>query len=306
MEDLWGYNDEALVRAVAASPIPVVSAVGHETDWTLIDHAADHRAPTPTGAAERVVPVRSECLATLSDRARRLDTAMATHLRHRAEHLRFLGRGLPPGAALVEPLRQRLDMAGDRALGALFKATADARHRWLVATRHLSPAIAHRPVERAGDRLAMARARLTRAADATLTDRRAAAARSGARLSPHLLARPVSEQRQRLARAVERRDRAATHLLAGLRHRLTGADKLLAALSYQAVLDRGFALVRRGDDSTVRSAGDVARGEALQLQFADGRVDVVEGSGPARAAAASSPTPRRRSRKVDERQGTLL
>ncbi|WP_425320975.1 exodeoxyribonuclease VII large subunit [Acuticoccus sediminis] len=168
VEDLWGYNDEALVRAVAASPIPVVSAVGHETDWTLVDHAADYRAPTPTGAAERVVPVRSECLATLGDRARRLDTAMATHLRHRSEHLRFLSRGLPAGPALVEPLRQRLDIASDRALAALFKATADARRRWYAATQHLSPAIARRPVERAGDRLAVAGARLARAADAGL------------------------------------------------------------------------------------------------------------------------------------------
>ncbi|ORE91197.1 exodeoxyribonuclease VII large subunit [Stappia sp. 22II-S9-Z10] len=359
VEDLWGYNDEALVRAVAASPIPVVSAVGHETDWTLVDHAADHRAPTPTGAAERVVPVRSECLATLSDRARRLDLAISAHVRQRGEHLRFLSRGLPAGAALVEPQRQRLDIAADRLTSALYKRTADARHRWLIATRHLSPAIASRPVERARDRLTMADGRLGRAADALLSDRRAAALRSAARLSPRLLERPVREAGDRLARTVDRRDRAMAQHLGAVRQRLAGAermlsarlleqpaalarerlsrtaerhdrafahrvaqlrqhltvtDKLLSAVSYQGVLGRGFALVRRADAGlTVRSAAAVAAGERLELQFADGRVTVTEGSAPGAPApatggakkAAAVPA-RRRSKKTDDRQGILL
>ena len=77
LEDLWGFNDEALVRAAAASMIPLVSAVGHETDWTLIDHASDRRAPTPTAAAEMCVPVRADLIGQVEALARRLRGAMA-------------------------------------------------------------------------------------------------------------------------------------------------------------------------------------------------------------------------------------
>src|SRR5690606_26765821 len=83
LEDLWGFNDEAVVRAAADSAIPLISAVGHETDWTLIDHAADVRAPTPTGAAEIAVPVRRELLDRLDDLARRLHGSASRGLEER-------------------------------------------------------------------------------------------------------------------------------------------------------------------------------------------------------------------------------
>jgi exodeoxyribonuclease VII large subunit len=114
LEDLFGFNDEAVVRAAAASDIPLVAAVGHETDWTLIDYAADKRAPTPTGAAEMVVPVRVDLLATVEDLGARLRTAELRLVERRRADLRALARGLPSRETLLATPRQRLDLAASR------------------------------------------------------------------------------------------------------------------------------------------------------------------------------------------------
>jgi exodeoxyribonuclease VII large subunit len=114
LEDLWGFNDEDVVRAAAESEIPLVSAVGHETDTTLIDHAADLRAPTPTGAAEMVAPVRAELLATTDDLRARLAGGLRRLVERRKTELRATARGLPQPEALLSGPRQRLDMAAQR------------------------------------------------------------------------------------------------------------------------------------------------------------------------------------------------
>lgn len=119
IEDLWGFNEEIVVRAVAASRIPVISAVGHETDTTLIDHAADRRAPTPTAAAELAVPVRADLMAHLAKlEARRLRN-LAGLLENRRQRLRDLVRALPRPADLVSQQSQRLDQLALRLPNAL-------------------------------------------------------------------------------------------------------------------------------------------------------------------------------------------
>ncbi len=119
IEDLWAFNEEVVVRAAAACAIPLISAVGHETDVTLIDFAADRRAPTPTAAAEMAVPVRAELVMRLLELDRRLIGGAARFLESRAVELRGLGRGLPDPRSLIEPATQRLDNAAERLAQAL-------------------------------------------------------------------------------------------------------------------------------------------------------------------------------------------
>jgi exodeoxyribonuclease VII large subunit len=130
LEDLWGFNDEAVVRAAAASAIPLISAVGHETDWTLIDYAADERCPTPTAAAECAVPVRAELLMQVADLGLRQARAQGRSLEERRGRLKAAARGLPRPEDVLGLARQRLDAVGGRLGRALVANTTAHRQAY--------------------------------------------------------------------------------------------------------------------------------------------------------------------------------
>lgn len=155
IEDLWSFNEEVVVRAVAESPIPVISAVGHETDTTLCDFAADRRAPTPTAAAEMAVPVRAELAATLADYHARQQRAILRPVQLGRERLAVRAERLPAPHALLQPQAQRLDELSERLRRGLSDRAAKGRQ--LLAHQRLSPAALEASARRAGEALARAR-----------------------------------------------------------------------------------------------------------------------------------------------------
>jgi exodeoxyribonuclease VII large subunit len=172
LEDLLSFSDEAVVRAAAATTIPLVSAVGHETDWTLLDHVADRRAPTPTGAAEMVVPVRAELLATMADRGGRLAAAVVRLAERRRTELRHLARALPTPETLLQAPRQRLDLAAGRLTSALILNVRRHQQRQDVLARRLHAQDPRARLGIARERMAGLADRLRRAKDVAVVRRR--------------------------------------------------------------------------------------------------------------------------------------
>ncbi|WP_413192714.1 exodeoxyribonuclease VII large subunit [Pararobbsia alpina] len=161
IEDLWSFNDEALARTIASSPIPVVSGVGHETDFTIADFAADLRAPTPTGAAELVSPQRALLLRDLSQHHGQLARAFERGIERRAQQVDWLARRLVSPAERLARQRQHIDQLAARLAGAAARTTQNAHARFALLEMRWRR---HRPDAEAGlKRIDQASARLTQA-----------------------------------------------------------------------------------------------------------------------------------------------
>jgi exodeoxyribonuclease VII large subunit len=283
LEDLWAFNEEIVVRAASASTIPLISAVGHETDTTLIDFAADRRAPTPTAAAEMAVPVRADLVTQTLDFGKRTIACMTRVLREANLAVSGLGRGLGDPLRLIEERQQRVDVNGERLA---------------LATRQL--------VERRDRQLAAAR--LTSPMAVLIAKQQALVAE--VRVLDGAMRRYVGDTRQKIERTTdrieqfaERLQRCGTTLVERGVQRVDQLGKLLESYSFHSVLNRGFALVRDQDGQPVLTAAETQAGDTLGIEFADGRIGakVTEGTGATPRPAA----PRRRD-GGGGKQGSLL
>lgn len=186
IEDLWGFNEEVVVRAIAKCTIPVISAVGHETDTTLADFAADRRAPTPTAAAEMAVPVRADLEATLGDFGARQRRAVHRPVELGRERLEARMQRMPRIEALLQPQAQRLDEAAERLRRGLMDRAGVGRERLAVLRARLAPRVLTRALEDGKARLARTRlnAALVERPLKTAQDRLNALARIAGQLHP--------------------------------------------------------------------------------------------------------------------------
>ena len=274
LEDLWTFNEESVVRAAAASEIPLISAIGHETDTTLIDFAADRRAPTPTAAAEMAVPVRADLRAQILDIERRIGAAIDRGLRDKMRVVEGFARGLPRPDRLLEQANQAVDDQSDRlrnALANLLAARGATVERAAAGIR--SPA---EQVARASERIGGFVERLSNAVDGRLANARARYR--------------ATDAARRMTASVERQRTASDARLGAL-------AALLESLSYERVLERGFTVIRDTAGKPVARATHAVAGSAVEIQFADARLG---------ARLDGKPLPKAKRGSDDETQGKLL
>jgi len=269
LEDLWAFNEEAVVRAAADSAIPLISAVGHETDTTLIDFAADMRAPTPTAAAEMAVPVVADLRYQATDLERRLLGGLNRRMETARRDLRAAVRGLRDPRDLLQNASQRLDDLSAQLDKCLIATVDNRRQRLREASLHLRPGLRNLVAEKRGEWKEV-----------------------GGRLRPALIADRLKPARRDLIHYGRQLGREIDAQLRREGDKLLGAGRLLESFSYQAVLQRGFAVVRDAESGNpLLVAASTAPGQGITLEFGDGSVAAHVDGGDAAADSSGRKRP---------------
>lgn len=312
LEDLWGFNDEAVVRAAAQSDIPLISAVGHETDWTLLDLVADQRAPTPTGAAEMAVPVKADLDAMIANLNARLSSASSRIIEQRRQNFQALSRGIPSLDNLLALPRRRIDEASNLLGKAIELNTMNKRRSLETPAGRLTPISLQASLQ---DRTA----RLMKSAQALVvncerikeqkTTQLARVNRSFLPVPQQIIQRirqfhnQVEQSRLRIGGAMNRQ------IVQG-RQELVAHDRVLQSLAYKNVLNRGYAIVRDANNKPVTAVKAITAQQHLSIEFSDGKINVAEtGEAPPPAPEVkTAPIAKKlvKSKVIPKEQGSLF
>ena len=257
VEDLWAFNDEIVVRAAAQSTIPLISAIGHETDTTLIDFAADRRAPTPTAAAEIAVPVRADLLVAIAELERQMLTAITRTVTESRRAIDSMAYGLPNPDAVIGDATQRLDERVETIWRVFFSYFE--RHNASLQETGLKLIHPRERLSRAHTGLSFMAKQLANATNAILRE------------SDYKWKRWTEDNR--LGRGI---DRAIEDHFGNL----NSLAMLLDSYSYQRVIERGFTVIRGPDQRPITRSAQVADGTSAKVEFADGERSVLIGKAP--------------------------
>lgn len=278
IEDLWGFNEELVVRSAFKSAIPLISAIGHETDTTLLDYVADVRAPTPSAAAEMAVPVRHELLALLDNTEARLSRALSQVLKSRSQRLLDFSRSLPRVFGLLEGPIQRLDSISTRLPTSLSSSIKFKKSRLLEVSTGVKPVSLTMRLENSRGKFNLQAQQLVNLFAYFMDSRKQTLSSFFSRIESLSLKRDIQREHKTLKDLSLRLRKAYNIRVKDLGTKLQSIDRLRETLGYRQTLERGYAVIR-SSDSVITDKSETLHLTDLIIEFRDGDLPVKKVKG---------------------------
>ena len=273
IEDLWGFNEELVVRSAFKSTIPLISAIGHETDTTLLDYVADVRAPTPSAAAEMAVPVRHELLALIDANEARLSRALSQVLLNRSQRLLDISRSLPRVFGLLEGPTQRLDSISTRLPISLTSSVKLKKSRLFELSTGIKPTSLIMRLENSQSKFELQAKQLKTLLGYCIDLRKQTLGSLFSRIENLSLKREILHEQKNLKDLSLRIRKAYEMSLTNLETKLQAIDRLRETLGYRETLNRGYAVIRSGDNVITEKAKALYETN-LSIEFWDGELPI--------------------------------